>query len=69
MKTIREFVWPRGCSCLPREEAQVTIPAGAPVREYNGEFYVEPSFFKDDEIVRHDALFYGCRVSPDNVEV
>jgi hypothetical protein len=28
---------------------------------------VLPSFF-DDDIVKHDAIYYGCRVAPDNVD-
>jgi hypothetical protein len=70
MKVKNEFVWPRGCSCLPREHAQVIIPSGAPVKEtYPGDFFVNPSFFKEDAIVRHDATYHGCRVKPENVEI
>lgn len=67
MKTKREFTWNRGCSCLPRDQAKEVIPAGAPVQERHGQFYVCPSFFSDI-IVRHDATYYGCWVNPDNVE-
>jgi hypothetical protein len=69
LKVKEPFIWPRGCSCLPRESAQVLIPAGAPVgwNKKNQQHYVKPSFFKDDAIVRHDAVYYGCRVNPNNV--
>ena len=66
MKTKKEFTWNRSCSCLPRNQAKVVIPAGAPVEERDGQFYVCPSFFSD-AIVRHDAIHYGCRVKADNV--
>jgi len=70
MKTKHAFIWPRGCSALPREHAQVEVPAGAPVQynKANQAYYVLPGFFKD-AIVRHDATYYGCEVKPNNVEV
>jgi hypothetical protein len=65
MKVKKAFVWYRGFSSI----ATVDVPAGAPVEwnEKNKCHYVIPSFFPG-VITQHDAIHYGCRVAPDNVE-
>jgi hypothetical protein len=67
MKVKNDFKWVRVFSADP---LPVNIPAGAPVEYHkaNNCFYVCPSFFKDDVILKHDAAYYGCRVPSDNVE-
>lgn len=67
MKVKHSFVWRRVCSALPAPASLVEVPAGAPVEKQGGEWFVVPSVFEDDEIVRHDAEYYGCRVAPENV--
>lgn len=64
MKVKKAFVWNRTCSCIP---GGIEIPAGAPVGIQNKEYWVHPNFFQD-AIVKHDAIHYGCRVAPDNVD-
>lgn len=67
LKTKSAFQWPKVFSAIP--DCRVDIPEGAPVEEVRpNEFFVEPSFFQD-KIDRHDATYYGCHVTPDNVEV
>jgi hypothetical protein len=65
LKVKNAFEWHRPYSAIP---GPITIPAGAPVEwnEKNKWFYVKPSFFNG--IVRHDAIYYGCRVDNNNVE-
>lgn len=65
MKVKHSFIWRRVCSCLPAPLALVEVPAGAEVEKQGGEWFVKPETF-DDEIVRHDAEYYGCRVAPNN---
>jgi len=65
VKTKSAFKWIRTCSADP---LPVEIPAGAPVEYSKKTYWVVPSFFKDNAILRHDAKYYGCRVEPDNVE-
>ena len=68
MKTKYDFYWYRTCSALPREEGKILIPAGTPVEKLMGnQFFIIPSFFKDDAIVFHDSQTYGCPVDPKNV--
>jgi len=64
MSVKAAFQWNRSCSCIP---GAIDIPAGAPVEQKAGGYYVSPSFF-DDAIVKHDAVHYGCRVDPNNVD-
>jgi hypothetical protein len=65
-KVKYSFIWRRACSALPPPLALVEVPAGAAVHKQGSEWYVSPSVF-DDDIVKHDATYYGCRVAPDNV--
>lgn len=64
MTVKTSFKWRRPCSCIPWP---IEIPAGAPVEKRNGLYWVKPYHFSD-MIVRHDAVHYGCLVSPDNVQ-
>ena len=67
MKVVKNsFIWRRLCSCLNQPYSLVDVPAGARVEQSGGELFVSPDTFEDD-IVRHDATYYGCRVSPDNI--
>jgi hypothetical protein len=47
------------------------VPAGAPVDldTKDNQHYVSAGFFRSQGMLieAHDATFYGCRVSPDNV--
>ena len=65
MKIKNAFQWHRQQSAIP---GPIEIPAGAPVEYTAGVYWVEPSFFPKDSIQQHDALHYGCRVDPDNVD-
>jgi len=65
MKTKHDFEWHRPYSAIPES---IIIPAGAPVHKKDNTFFVDPSFFAFSSIERHDAIHYGCCVSPDNVE-
>jgi hypothetical protein len=43
-----------------------TIPEGTlvkPIRGEPGKYWVDPSVFPKDSIERHDAVYYGLRVS------
>jgi hypothetical protein len=71
MKVKSAFVWHRNFSSIET----VDVPAGAPVHwhEENKFHYVTASFFhvpgtQGVSITEHDAIHYGCRVAPDNVE-
>ena len=69
MKVKNAFQWNRSCSCIP---GGIEIPAGTPIEYQNihgggGGYWVDPSFFQDDS-VKHDAVYYGCRVAPENVD-
>lgn len=66
-KVKHSFIWRRVCSALPAPLAFVEVPAGAAVEKQGSEWFVSPSVFADDDIVKHDAEYYGCRVAPDNV--
>jgi hypothetical protein len=61
----KAFNWHRAYSCIP---GAIEIPAGAPVRKGGQNFWLDPSFFGSKLIEKHDATYYGCLVSPDNVE-
>ena len=67
MKVKNAFKWGRSYSAIP---GPIDIPAGAPVEwnEKNKCFYVIPSYFDGNGILKHDAVHYWCRVEPDNVE-
>jgi hypothetical protein len=48
----------------------VTVPAGARTERIIGDNehrWVDPSVFPPGSIERHDALYYGIRVYPDNL--
>jgi hypothetical protein len=65
MKTKNSFIWERVFSST----GPVTIAAGAPVK-YSKEckcYFVQPSFFSEDSILKHDATYHGCRVDLQNV--
>jgi len=72
--TKAAFKWVRTFSCAG--SGTVEIPAGAPV-EWNSNnqcYYVSPVFFNPvgkghtaQNILEHDAIHYGCHVSPDNI--
>jgi hypothetical protein len=68
MKTLRPIEWYRAHSCIP---GPVMVPAGAPVDldTKDNQHYVSAGFFRSRGMLieAHDATFYGCRVSPDNV--
>ena len=64
-KTKREFEWNRSYSAIP---GAILIPAGAPVVQTYGIYYVSSGFFLPDKILQHDATYYGCHVNKDNVE-
>jgi hypothetical protein len=71
MKVKKAFVWHRNFSSIET----VDVPAGAPVHwhEENKCHYVTASFFhvpgtQGVSITEHDAIYYGCRVAPDNVD-
>lgn len=60
------FGWNRNFSAF---NDTITIEAGAPVElNSNGEFYVKPEYFANDDILKHDADTHGCIVDPNNVE-
>jgi hypothetical protein len=65
MKVKTTFQWTRTCSAIP---GPINVPAGAPVEVRDGVYWVKPDHFFSDLIVYHDAVHYGCRVQPDNVE-
>lgn len=65
MKTKREIKWRRVFSAIPGD---ITIPAGSPVVKEGTSFWVNSNIFKGKPIERHDAIYYGIRVDPDNVE-
>jgi hypothetical protein len=65
MKTKESFSWARTFSST----GSIEVPAGAPV-EYNAinkAYYVKPTYFSN-LIHQHDAIHYGCRVDPANIE-
>lgn len=64
MTVKNAFQWIRNFSA----GGPIDIPAGAPVEWHaeNKAYYVQPAFFSG-AIERHDAVHYGCRVEPDNV--
>jgi len=70
MKTKVDFLWYRSYSVVP---GGIAIPAGSPVEYHRRDayrdntFWINPSLFKDDSILKHDAIYHGCRVAPDNV--
>lgn len=65
MRRVKQaFQWRRSFSAMPQP---VEIPAGAPVELSQGAYWVQPVHF-GDEILRHDAAYHGCPVTPDNVE-
>lgn len=66
MRVKTSFQWHRNFSA----GGPVKVEAGAPVEWHvkNKCFYVKPNYFEPDSILRHDAVHYGCRVRPDNVE-
>jgi hypothetical protein len=68
MKTNKDIVWERNFSA----DGPITIPAGAPVERGTGRtegmFFVKPEFFKDNGVLFHDAAYYGCRVTIEDVE-
>lgn len=67
MLVVKEsFEWHRTCSCIPNNS--ITVEAGAPVHIVHGDYYVHPEYFNGHAIEKHDATFYGCYVSPNNVE-
>jgi len=65
MKTIRPITWTRTFSA----GGPIEIPAGAPVEWHpkNKCYYIAPRYFSGS-IEHHDAVHYGCRVEPDNVD-
>lgn len=67
MKTKNSFVWERHFTGHSVALAGIEIPAGAKVEKKDGVFYVVPSFFKAGTIEHHDAVYYGCKVNPENV--
>ena len=67
MKTKNAFVWERSFTGHSVALAGIEIPAGVEVEKIHGVFYVVPSFFKSGTIEHHDAVYHGCRVSPENV--
>lgn len=64
----RDFIWPRSFASGPASMREVKIKAGAPVEKKNGDYFVAPSYFSGDSILKHDATYYGCRVSKENVD-
>lgn len=46
----------------------MVVPAGSPVEVLDGRFFVKPSVFPKDSMMRHDATYYGCIVDPKNVK-
>jgi hypothetical protein len=63
MKVKNEFEWNRTNSTLV---GPIKIPAETPVELKNGTYFVKPDFFQDD-IMKHDATYFGCPVQNDNV--
>lgn len=65
MKTKEAFSWERVFSA----GGSIEVPAGAPVEYHAGNktYYVQPRFF-NSIILQHDAIHYGCRVDPSNIE-
>jgi len=48
----------------------VVVPAGARTTSasaHGGFRWVDPSIYNKDSLERHDALYYGIRVYPDNL--
>ena len=65
MKVKNDFEWHNTFSVIAES---IIIKAGAPVQKSANEYFVHPRYFPVDSIARHDAMYYGCRVQPDNVE-
>jgi hypothetical protein len=64
----RDFTWPRSFASGPASVREVKIKAGAPVEKRNGDYFVAPSYFNGDSLLKHDATYYGCRVAKDNID-
>ena len=67
MKVKKAFTWHRSFSALPDA---VEVPAGA-TAHFSKKcdcFFVDPGNFPEGSIEKHDAIHYGCRVDPDNLE-
>lgn len=65
MRTKEAFQWKRIFSA----GGSVEVPAGVLV-DYHAQnkcYYVRPSEFSNT-ILQHDAIYYGCRVDPANIE-
>lgn len=45
----------------------VIVPAGSIVDVQNGKYWISPSNFKDDSILRHDAATHGFEVQHNEV--
>jgi hypothetical protein len=63
MHVRNSFLWRNAFSSI---NTVIPVEAGAPVHLQGRDFFVHPSYFKDENI-RHDALYYGCRVLESNV--
>ena len=63
MKVKKSFKWHNVFSPL---NGIIDVEKGAPVHQQGTFYFVHPRYFKDESI-RHDAIYYGCHISEDNI--